>query len=100
MPATATVAGVPKTPLAAAKKQPAPSSKRNTAVLASAAAFVLLAVIVTDAVQYADTDLWGHVRFGQIMLRTGYLIRADIFSYSAAGRPWIRRWLKPSAARG
>jgi hypothetical protein len=63
-------------------------------LLSYAPAFVLLAVVVADAVQYADTDLWGHVRFGQVMLRTGHLIRADIFSYSAAGRPWIdHEWL-------
>jgi hypothetical protein len=63
-------------------------------LLSYAPAFVLLAVVVTDAVQYADTDLWGHVRFGQIMLRTGHLIRNDMFSYTAAGRLWINHeWL-------
>jgi hypothetical protein len=63
-------------------------------LLSYAPAFVLLAVVVTDAVQYADTDLWGHVRFGQIMLRTGHLIRNDNFSYTAAGRLWINHeWL-------
>ncbi len=63
-------------------------------LLSYAPAFVLLAAVAADAVQYADTDLWGHVRFGQVMLSTGHLIRADSLSYSAPGRPWIdHEWL-------
>ncbi|HVA40832.1 MAG TPA: hypothetical protein VNF49_09215, partial [Candidatus Binataceae bacterium] len=63
-------------------------------LLRYAPAFVLLAAVAADSVQYADTDLWGHVRFGQVMLGTGHLIRADIFSYSAPGQPWINHeWL-------
>ena len=62
--------------------------------LGYAPALVLLVVAVADAVQYADTDIWGHVRFGQIMLATGHLIRTEGFSYSAPGRPWIdHEWL-------
>jgi hypothetical protein len=63
-------------------------------LLRYAPAFVLLAAVAADSLQFADTDLWGHVRFGQVMLGTGHLIRADIFSYSAPGRPWIdHEWL-------
>lgn len=63
-------------------------------LLRYAPAFVLLIVVAADAVQFADTDLWGHVRFGQVMLSTGHVIRADSFSYSAPGRPWIdHEWL-------
>lgn len=59
-----------------------------------APAFVVLLAVLADAMQYADTDIWGHVRFGQIMLRTGHLIRHDIFSYSAPNAPWINHeWL-------
>lgn len=59
-----------------------------------APAFIVLLAVMADAMQYADTDLWGHVRFGQIILRTGHLIRHDIFSYSARGAPWIdHEWL-------
>lgn len=59
-----------------------------------APAFVVLAIVLADSVQRADTDLWGHVRFGQIMLSTGRLIRHDIFSYSAPGSLWINHeWL-------
>lgn len=59
-----------------------------------APAFLLLVAVVADSVQYADTDLWGHVRFGQVMLSTGHLIHAEPFSYSAPGQPWINHeWL-------
>ncbi len=72
----------------------APAANPPRSLLAYAPAFVVLAIAVADAVQYADTDLWGHVRFGQIMLRTGHLIRRDIFSYSAPGAPWTNHeWL-------
>jgi len=46
-----------------------------------APALLLLVAGVADSMQSADADLWGHVRFGQVMLGTGHLIRADIFSY-------------------
>ncbi len=57
-------------------------------------ALILFLAIVADSMQYADADLWGHVRYGQIMLRAGHLIHTDIFSYTAAGRRWIdHEWL-------
>jgi hypothetical protein len=63
-------------------------------LLRYAPAFVLLAAVAADSVQYADTDLWGHLRFGQAMLSTGHLIRAEVFSYSAAGQRWVdHEWL-------
>jgi hypothetical protein len=59
-----------------------------------APALVLFLAVVADSMQYADADLWGHIRYGQIMLRTGHLIHADIFSYTAAGHRWIdHEWL-------
>jgi len=63
-------------------------------LLLYAPALMLLLIMVADSVQYADTDTWGHVLFGQIMLRTGHLIRAEFFSFSAAGQSWINHeWL-------
>ena len=67
-------------------------------LLSYAPVLILLLAVVADSMQYADPDLWGHVRFGQTMLSTGHLIRADIFSYSASGRPWIdHEWLSEVA---
>ncbi len=62
----------------------------------SPALFVLV-ILIADAWQIADPDLWGHVRFGQAALATHSLIgslvgqgiaRHDIYSYSAFGDRW------------
>jgi hypothetical protein len=63
-------------------------------LLSYAPALLLLLAVVADSMQYADADLWGHVRYGQMMLSTGHLMRVDIFSYAAAGWRWIdHEWL-------
>jgi len=63
-------------------------------LLRYAPALMLLLVVVADSVQYADTDTWGHVLFGRIMLNSGHLMRHEIFSYSAPDGPWIdHEWL-------
>jgi hypothetical protein len=42
----------------------------------------------------ADPDLWGHVRFGQDILRTGRIIQRDSYSYRTGLQPWINHeWL-------
>ncbi len=42
----------------------------------------------------ADPDLWGHVRFGQDIIRTGSIIQGDTYSYHTDGEPWINHeWL-------
>lgn len=59
-----------------------------------APALVLLAIVVADFGRYADTDLWGHVFFGDAVLRHRGLIAADPYSYSAAGHAWLNHeWL-------
>ncbi len=37
----------------------------------------------------ADPDLWGHVIYGDHFLKTGSLMRADPYSWTAAGHEWI-----------
>ena len=42
----------------------------------------------------ADADLWGHVRFGQDILRTHALTAQDPYSYLTGGSTWINHeWL-------
>lgn len=42
----------------------------------------------------ADADLWGHVRFGGDLLRTGDFLRPDPYSYASGTVPWINHeWL-------
>lgn len=50
--------------------------------------------LLTFSPLIADPDLWGHVRFGQDLWKTGKIIRPDVYSYLTAGRPWINHeWL-------
>ncbi|HVV01724.1 MAG TPA: hypothetical protein VHH88_10215 [Verrucomicrobiae bacterium] len=37
----------------------------------------------------ADPDLWGHVAFGQQMLQTHSIQRAEIYSWTARGQPFV-----------
>jgi hypothetical protein len=42
----------------------------------------------------ADPDLWGHIRFGKDIVRTGAIARLDRYSYRTAGQNWINHeWL-------
>ena len=41
-----------------------------------------------------DYDYWWHVKTGQYIAETGALPRVDVFSYTAAGHPWVaHEWL-------
>ena len=56
--------------------------------------YLLLAVAVADVFTFADPDLWGHIPFGQAMLKAGHMIRYDPYSYSAPGHLWRNHeWL-------
>ncbi len=56
--------------------------------------YLLLTVAVADVFTFADPDLWGHIPFGQAMLKAGHVIRYDPYSYSAAGHLWRNHeWL-------
>ena len=42
----------------------------------------------------ADTDLWGHIKFGEDLWAAKSLHRFDIYSYTAFGAEWINHeWL-------
>ena len=42
----------------------------------------------------ADSDLWGHIRFGQDILRARSIIQTDSYSYRTQGQTWINHeWL-------
>jgi hypothetical protein len=77
-----TAAGVPPTP--------AP----RISLLRYSPALVLLLIVVADSAQIPDSDLWGHLRFGEAVLASGHLISRDPYSYSAAGAVWRNHeWL-------
>src|SRR5215510_6597738 len=42
----------------------------------------------------ADPDLWGHIKFGEDLWRTGKIVREDIYSYLSGDQLWINHeWL-------
>ena len=56
--------------------------------------YLFLAIAVVDVFTFADSDLWGHIRFGQAMLKAGHLIQYDPYSYSAPSHLWRNHeWL-------
>jgi hypothetical protein len=50
---------------------------------------VLCLAIFQFSENTADPDLWGHVLFGQHFLQTGHLMKAESYSWTAAGHAWI-----------
>ena len=54
----------------------------TTVVVASSAAYFW-------GTNVADEDLWNHLNFGELKLRTLAVPHVDAWSYSAAGHPWF-----------
>ena len=70
------------------------TSPVSPALLRYAPALVLFAIVVADCARYAGTDLWGHIAFGQTMLKQGCVPWLDYYSYSAPGAPYFdHEWL-------
>jgi hypothetical protein len=69
------------------------SSGRVAAPSIPALVFILLATLVPIALQKpmlnSDGDLARHLRHGRYMLEHGELIRADPFSFTRPGAPFI-----------
>ena len=56
--------------------------------------FAVAALLAVFSGTIADPDLWGHLRFGQDLLRTGQVIRPDPYSYMTGDQMWINHeWL-------
>ncbi len=67
-------------------------SLRIASWAATAALFLL--VVSLCLVRMTDTDLWWHIATGDLIRSTGEVPRADPFSYTAPGHPWIDiHWL-------
>jgi hypothetical protein len=63
---------------------------RSTArsLLRHAPLLVLSLIILANRWQKTDPDLWGHIRFGQVMLSSGQIVSHDQYSYTAFGSSW------------
>ena len=42
---------------------------------------------------FADSDLWGHLRFGLDMIESGGILHVDRYSYLSEGQAWINHEL-------
>ena len=57
-------------------------------------ALVLVLIAIADTGRVTDPDLWGHVRFGQVVLAGHHLVLHDPYSYTAPGHLWRNHeWL-------
>jgi hypothetical protein len=55
---------------------------------------ILVSIAIADSIRRPDPDLWGHILFGQAVLRLHQLLLHDTFSYSAAGHYFYdHEWL-------
>ena len=64
----------------------APSVSRS--LLVYSPAFIAFIIAIADVGRWADPDLWGHVRFGQMILALGHAPERNSWTYSAPGYPW------------
>lgn len=57
-------------------------------------AILFVAILAMATRQPADTDTWWHLKSGQLMWQQQRILRADPFSHTVAGAPWIDHgWL-------
>ncbi len=55
---------------------------------------MLLIVFIMAARTPLDSDMWWHLRAGQVMVQTGHPMLTDQFSFTRMGQPWINHsWL-------
>lgn len=74
-------------PLSEAELAAARSEYRMLKRLLVAALWVGCALALS--LNLADPDLWGHVRYGQDVIRDGYLHRTATHTYTAVDYPWV-----------
>jgi hypothetical protein len=69
----------------------APPPSHSRSLLRSAPAVVLFAIVIADVMRSADTDLWGHLHFGNIVLTQHQLFFHAPSSYACPPGP--RDWI-------
>lgn len=57
-------------------------------------ALLFVAIFAMATRQPADSDTWWHLKSGQLIWETSQIPRADVYSHTVAGQPWIDHgWL-------
>ena len=69
----------------------APPPSHSRSLLRSAPAVVLFAIVLADTMRSADTDLWGHLHFGNIVITRHQLFFHAPSSYACPPGP--REWI-------
>src|ERR1700761_5424897 len=68
----------------------ADSAMRQTHFLSIAfRVWVILLAIYQFSENTADPDLWGHVTYGEEMIKSHALPKTEIYSWTSTGQPWI-----------
>jgi hypothetical protein len=88
-PSKAPAAQEPAAQEPAAQGPTAPASASRSASDRLLIVVALLLIFSMAARTPIDSDLWWHLSAGQETLRQGAVLRADVFSYTRAGTPWI-----------
>jgi hypothetical protein len=68
--------------------EPEAPSHSASSLLRYSPALLFFIFVLTDVGRWADPDLWGHIRFGQLALSLGHAPTHDPYSYSAPGHAW------------
>jgi hypothetical protein len=68
----------------------APPPSHSRSLLRSAPAVVLFAIVLADTMRSADTDLWGYLHFGNIVLTRHQLFFHAPSSYACPPGPRVR----------
>jgi len=63
--------------------------------LATAATLILVFVMAFAKID--DTDVWWHMKCGELFIRNGWIPDREIFSYTAQGAPWVDGYLLAQA---
>src|SRR6478609_869282 len=57
-------------------------------------ALLVLLTVFTARGRFSDPDMWWHLKTGEVIWNTHSIPRVDVFSFTAAGRPWeAQEWL-------
>ena len=57
--------------------------------------------VLTVRGRFADPDLWWHLKTGELIWTTHHIPSTDVFSYTAAGHPWVaHEWLSEALMYG
>lgn len=65
------------------------------------ATLLVVITIFTVRTRFSDPDMWWHLKAGEIIWKTHSIPRVDVFSFTAAGKPWTaQEWLSQAIIYG